>query len=194
MKIVINTLLVALIVFLAYLLYANIKDPIAFQDVKNMRSQVVVEKLQEIRKAQEIYRDITGVFANSFDTLTYVLTNDSIPFENIIGDPDDPSNMEFVVRTITYSAAIDTIRALGINLDSLRYVPFAEAGTEFTIEADTMSYQQSMVSVVEVGTRWREFMGQYASKRYAKYDSRYDPDNRIKFGDMTKPNLTGNWE
>jgi hypothetical protein len=193
MKIVINVLLVALIAFLAYMLYANIKDPIAFHAEKDSRSKVVVERLKDIRKAQEIYRDIKGEFASSFDSLLYVLKNDSIPFENIIGDPDDPTNMEKVVRTITYSAAIDSIRSLGLNLDSLRYVPFSK-GTEFTIDADTISYQQSVVSVVEVSTRWKEFMGGFASKRYAKYDSRYDPENRLKFGDMSKPNLTGNWE
>lgn len=194
MKIVINILLVALIALLAYMLYANIKDPIAFQDEKNRRSQVVVERLQDIRTSQELYRDIKGTFASSFDSLAYVLTYDSIPFENIIGDPDDPTNMELVVRTVTYSSAFDSIRAMGINLDSLRFVPFAEPGTEFTLDADTLTYQQSLVSVVEVSTRWKAFMGPYASKRYAKYDSRYDPENRIKFGDMTKPNLTGNWE
>lgn len=194
MKILINIVLVALIAFLAYMLYANIKEPIAFQDTKNARAKVVVERLQDIRTAQEIYRDIKGQFASSFDTLVYVLKNDSIPFENIIGDPDDPTNMELVVRTVTYSAAIDTIRKLQINLDSLRYVPYGAKGTEFSIDADTMTYQQSLVSVVEVSTRWKEFMGHFASKRYAKYDSRFDPENRLKFGDMSKPNLTGNWE
>jgi type II secretory pathway pseudopilin PulG len=194
MKILINIVLVALIVLLAYMLYSNIKEPIAFQDTKNARSKVVVERLQDIRTAQEIYRDIKGQFAASFDSLEYVLKNDSIPFENIIGDPDDPTNMDLVVRTVTYSAAIDTIRKLQINLDSLRYVPFAPSGTEFTIDADTLTYQQSLVAVVEVGTRWKEFMGPFGSKRYAKYDSRFDPENRIKFGDMSKPNLTGNWE
>ena len=194
MKIVINILLVALIAFLAYMLYANIKEPIAFQAEKSKRSNAVVERLIQIRTAQELYRDIKGTFANSFDSLQYVLTNDSIPFENIIGDPDDPTNMDLVVRTVTYSPAIDSIMNMGINLDSLKFIPFAASGSEFTIEADTLTYQQSLVSVCEVGTRWSEFMGSFASKKYAKYDSRYDPDNRLKFGDLSKPSLTGNWE
>ncbi len=194
MKYIINLLLVALIAFLAYTLYSNIKDPIAFQDTKAARQKVVVDRLMDIRQAQEIYRDITGQFAPTFDTLVYVLKNDSIPFENIIGDPDDPTNMDLVVRTVTYEPAIDTVRALGLNLDSLQFVPFAPQGITFDISADTLTYQQSMVSVVEVGTRWREFMGRFADPRYAKYDSRYDPNARLKFGDMTKPNLTGNWE
>lgn len=194
MKVAINVLLVALILFLIYMLYASIREPIAFQKEKSTRQSVVVERLQDIRKAQEIFRDITGEFAADFDTLSYVLSNDSIPFENIIGDPDDPTNMDLVVRTVTYTAASDSIRALGIDLELMRYVPFTDKATQFSMDADTLTYQQSLVSVVEVFTRWKEFMGPFGDPKYAKYDSRFDPDSRVKFGDMTKPNLTGNWE
>lgn len=194
MKYVINTLLVLLIGYLCFRLYSSIKEPIAFQEVKNARQKVVVEKLQDIQKVQEIYRDIKGEFAGSFDSLAYVLKNDSIPFVSLVGDPDDPENMDKVERIVTYSPAIDSIRGMGINLDSLAYVPFAPAGTKFDIDADTLSYQSSMVSVVEVGTRWETFMGKFGDPSYQKYDSRYNPKARLKFGDMSKPTLTGNWE
>ena len=192
MKWIISIVLVLVIALLAYMLYLNIQEPIAFQAVKNAREDVVVDKLKEIRQAQEIYRDIKGQFAGDFDSLSYVLKNDSIKFENIIGDPDDPTGGEFI-RTVTYSPAIDSVQALGLNLDSLRYIPFSEGG-EFSIQADTLTYQSTLVSVVEVGTRWKEFMGEYGSIRYAKYDNSYDPNRMLKFGDMSAPNLTGNWE
>ena len=194
MKIAINVLLAALIVFLIYMLYASIREPIAFQKEKNTRKNAVVERLQDIRQAQEIYRDITGEFASNFDTLTYVLKNDSIPFENIIGDPDDPTNMDLVVRTTTYSSAYDSITAMGIDLDMIKFVPYTDNATQFSMDADTLTYQQSLVSVVEVFTRWKVFMGPFGDPKYGKYDSGFDPDARLKFGDMSKPNLTGNWE
>ena len=192
MKWIISIVLTAVVALLIYMLYLNIQEPIAFQAVKNAREDVVVDKLKEIRQAQEIYRDITGQFAGDFDSLSHVLKYDSIKFENIIGDPDDPTGGEFI-RTVTYSPAIDSIEVLGINLDSLRYIPFSENG-EFSIQADTLTYQSTLVSVVEVGTRWKEFMGQYGSLKYAKYDNSYDPNRMLKFGDMNAPNLTGNWE
>jgi len=193
MKLIISLVLAAVIVFLGYLLYLNIREPIAFQKVKNQREDVVVAKLKEIRTAQEIYRDITGTFANDFDSLSHVLTYDSIVFENIIGDPDDPTNSVFI-RTITKSAAIDSVKALGMNLDSLRYIPYAKDGATFEISADTMTYQSTLVNVVEVGTRWKNFMGKFASIRYSKYDNSYNPNKMLKFGDMNAPNITGNWE
>ena len=110
-----------------------------------------------------------------------------------IGDPDDPTNADKFQRFVTYSPAIDSINALGINLDSLKYIPFSD-GMAFEIAADTIEYQKTTVSVVEVGTKWKNFMGRYADPRYGKYDSKYDPNKTIKFGDMLKPNLSGNWE
>jgi hypothetical protein len=64
----------------------------------------------------------------------------------------------------------------------------------FDIAADTIEYQKTTVSVVEVGTKWKNFMGKFADPKYGKYDSRYDPNGTIKFGDMLKPNISGNWE
>lgn len=193
MRYVINIFLTFLIILLAYMLYSSIKEPIAFGEAKEYRKSKVVNKLETIRKAQEIYRSITGEFASSFEQLKDTLTLDSIPFEKIIGDPDDPTNADKFQRFVTYTPAIDTIKALKINLDSLRYIPFSN-GMSFDIAADTIEYQKTTVSVVEVGTKWKNFMGKYADPKYGKYDSRYDPNKTIKFGDMMKPNISGNWE
>ncbi len=193
MRTIFNILLVLIIGLLAYLLYANIKEPIAFQAEKQKRKEAVTSKLDIIRKCQEMCRDITGGFANSFDSLQYVLENDSFKFENIIVDPDDPSNTDLFQTIVTYSMAKDSIDKLGWNLDSLRYIPFTD-GQTFNIQADTLTYQKTLVSVVEVGTKWKNFMGDYGDTRFMKYDQSYDPNKTIKFGDMSKPNLGGNWE
>lgn len=192
MKAIINSALVLLIAFLAYMLYNSIKEPIAFEAVKKYRSSVVIDKLVDIRKSQELYREIKGSFAGSFDSLSYVLKNDSIPFVNLTEDPEDPENVDKFIRTVTYTSAFDSIKALKINLDSLRYVPFSD-GKEFSISADTLTFQSTLTNVVEVSTRWKDFMGIYASEKYGKYDNRYNPSSPLKFGDMNKPSLSGNW-
>lgn len=195
MKIVINILLVGLIFLLGYLLYANIKEPIEFKSAKDKRERAVVEQLKTIRQTQEFYRSITGSFASDFDSLSHVLTADSFRIINVQGDPDDPNfDIDQITYDTVYFAAIDSIIALGINLDSLRYVPYAPLGTTFDIQADTIEYQKTTVHVVEVGVKRALFMGEYGDVRFAKYDSRYDPSARIKFGDMNTPNTAGNWE
>lgn len=174
------------------MLYNSIREPIQFDKVKNQRKEAVAERLKQVRSAQEIYRLIKGKYASDFDSLIYTLRNDSIAYENIEGDPDDPTNTNFI-RTITYSAAIDTVNKLGIVLDSLPFVPFS-GGQKFEIRADKIEYQGAIVDVVEVGTRWKQFMGEYGVSRYKKYDSSYDPDASFKFGDLSRPIISGNWE
>lgn len=191
MRLLLNILLILGIGFLAYLLYYNVKEPIAFQAEKTRREGMVVDRLKDIRTAQEIYKSITGTYASNFDTLKYVLNTQDIPQYKVIGNPDDPT-AEFTVDTIYYDTR-DTLQSLGISLDSLQYVPFG-GGETFLIDADTLTYQQTLVDVVEVGTPRTTFMGKFGDIKYAKYDKSYDPNTVIKFGNMSSPSLSGNWE
>lgn len=191
MRLLLNILLILGIAGLAWLLYYNVKEPIAFQAEKTRREGQVVDRLKDIRTAQEIYKTITGTYAPNFDTLNQVLNTQDIPQYKVIGDPDNP-NAEFTVDTIYYDTR-DTLMALDINIDSLRYVPFSK-GETFLIDADTLTYQQTLVNVVEVGTPRTTFMGRFGDKKYSKYDKSYDPNTILKFGNMSSPSLSGNWE
>ena len=193
MRIAINVILVLLVIGLVFVLVGSITEPIAFKAEKQKRERAVVDKLMEIRTAQEAFRGIKGGFAPNFDTLSQILREDSFAIIAVIGDPDDPNFTGEIEYDTSYQAAIDSINNLGINLDSLRYVPYS-AGAVFDIAADTLTYQQTLVNVVEVGVPRYKFMGDYAKKRFARYDQNYDPESVIKFGDMNKPNLAGNWE
>lgn len=201
MKLIINLILMALVGALCYLLFFGIREPIAFGDTKKARLDAVTDRLKQVRYAQEFHRDITGKFANSFDSLKYVLENDSFTIVKILGDPDDPSGQSFK-RIETRIAAKDSLNSLfqnpeskiKIQLDSLPFVPYG-GGAKFEIQADTMTYQKTLVNVTEVRTKWKIFMGErFGDPKYARYDNTYYPENFIKFGDMSAPNLGGNWE
>ncbi len=199
MRLIINLILIAVVALLGYLLFFGIKEPIAFGDAKKERLEAVTDRLKQVRYAQEFHRDITGKFANSFDSLKYVLNTDSFTIVKIIGNPDDP-NGEFT-RIESKKSAKDSLSFLYNNpkskvkivLDSLPFVPYG-GGARFTIQADTLTYQKTLVTVTEVGTQWRTFMGKYADTKYQRYDNLYFPNNSVKFGDMSGPNLGGNWE
>jgi len=188
-----NLLLVVLIGLLIWMLISGIREPIAFQQQRQRREASVIDKLIKIRRAQEAYRGITGEFAKNFDTLKQVLTNDSFALVKVIGDPDDPTNMNAVTYDTSYKLAIDSIASMGLNLDSLPFVPYTNK-VIFDITADTLTYQKTKVNVVEVGIRRKVFMGPWGSERFKKYDHAYDPNKPIKFGDLNKPILSGNWE
>lgn len=178
---------------LAYFLYKSIEEPISFADERKLRDNAVVEQLETIRTTQEMYRDITGEFAPRFDTLKQVLREGRFMEVAIVGDPDDPDFDPTTAYDTTYSAAIDSVQALGIDLDRLEYVPFTE-NEKFDIAADVIDYQSTEVPVVQVGIPRAAYMGPYADERFQAYDQRYEPSKPIKFGDLTKPSLAGNWE
>ncbi|MCH2084326.1 MAG: hypothetical protein MK226_18155 [Saprospiraceae bacterium] len=194
MRLVINLILVVLAAALVYVLISTIQEPIAFKAEKEKRERAVIDKLMTVRIAQEAFRSIKGGFAPSFDSLEYVLNNDSFAVVKIIGDPDDPNFTGEITYDTTMLPAKDSmINGLNISLDSLRFVPFTN-GVAFEIQADTITYQSTTVPVVEVGVRRKLFMGDYGKERFARYDAKYNPNSPIKFGDMNAPNLAGNWE
>ena len=194
MKLAINIILLVLIGVLIWVLIGSIREPIQFRAEKDRRERAVIEKLMEIRNAQELYRSITGDFAPNFDTLKQVLSTDSFRIIQVFGDPDDPANTEAIRYDTIYRPSADSIAFLGMNLDSLRYVPYGDAGVTFNMAADTLTYQSTLVQVVEVSVARKFFMGRFADKKYARYDNSYDPESVLKFGDMGAPNLSGNWE
>lgn len=193
MRIVLNLLFVAIALFLLWVLYSSIREPIAFNKERAIRETAVINKLKEVRAAQEMYRYITGEFAANFDTLAKVLREDSFAIIKIIGDPDDPEFTGEIIKDTLLTPAIDSVIALGMNLDSLRYVPFGK-GITFEMAADTLTYQKTLVNVVEVGVIRKKFMGPWGTNHFRRYDQNYNPDKPIKFGDMNAPKLAGNWE
>ena len=194
MKYLINLLILGAIAFLGYMLYNGINEPIKFRSELSKRQNVVVTKLEQIRTSQELYREITGEFAPSFEQLANVLKTDSLPFRQLIADPEDPENPDKFIVNIIYFNALDSINALGIDLDNLQYVPYSNKSSSFAVQADTMTYQQTLVPVVEVMTRYSEFMGAFADDRFSMYEKNYNPNNRLGFGSMSSPNLEGNWK
>lgn len=194
MKLIINLALFALVVLFSYFLVMTIQEPVKFKEQYTKRKDAVVERLIMNRTAQELYRDITGEYAGSYEELKKGLTEGEFKIISVFGDPDDPDNpTPITYDTISVPARDSVPKVIPISLDKLAEIPFGD-GAKFDIWADTITYQRTLVQVCEVGTTYDKFMGEYADPKFKKYDNRYNPTGVIKFGDRTKPALSGNWE
>ncbi|MEM7573111.1 MAG: hypothetical protein AAF433_09435 [Bacteroidota bacterium] len=193
MRKIFNAVFLLLAAGLAFLLYKSIEEPIAFDRDRVVYEEAVKKRLIEIREAQEMYQDMEGEYADNFDTLTYKLRNGQFSRIKVIGDPDDPNFVGQIVYDTTFSPAIDSVEAMGIILDSLEVVPYGNGAT-FDIAAKVIPYENTEVAVVQVGTQFKTFMGIYADPRFKRYDNFYDPNEHIRFGDLTKPSLAGTWD
>lgn len=193
MKYLINAIILLAIVFCVYILYLSIKEPLEFKSEKETRTNAVVNGLKSIKECQEMYRDIYGTFAKNFDELASGLKNGRFRNIIVIGDPDDPNFKGKITYDTAYIPAIDSIKKIGYNVDSLSFVPFAN-GAKFEMTTDTIMQGITPIDVMECGVSRKAFMGKYADIYYKKFDNRYDPDSRVKFGDLNSPSLAGNWE
>ncbi len=192
MKIVLNILLTAAVLGLVYLLYVSIAEPIQFKEEWKLRERKVANQLEDVRKAQIAFKDIVGYYATTFDTLAQVLKTENFKIKTTIGDPDDPNSnfREFYTEV----PAIDSINAMGINLDSLAYIPYSD-GEEFTIIAKVLPEYQSAknIAVISVSTTVETYMGPWGAKRFNRYDAMYNPKAKLFFGNLEKPSTDGNW-
>lgn len=173
---IIKAALFVVIVVLTYFLVETISEPIRFEKEKAKRYAKVIERLKNIRTAQLAYRDVKGEFATDWDELLNVIKNDRLRFIKVEGNPDDSTDILAGIKYDTiYVPIIDTF-FVGIDVDSLPMIPFAEP-ERFTLSAGKVNKGNVEINVFEV------------------IDSKpFDKRKVLKVGSMTDANFSGNWE
>lgn len=69
MKTIIQIVLWVVIIFLGFKLYHSITGPVEFNKVKEERYAKVIQNLKDIQRSELAYKEITGRFTGSFDSL-----------------------------------------------------------------------------------------------------------------------------
>lgn len=212
-KIIIQILLVVVIIFLGYRCYESIMVPERFKVIKIQRTDRIVQRLKDIRTAQDAYKSVYHRYTGSFDTLINFIKYDSIKMVRSIGALTD----EQLEAGMTESEAIkkglilrDTIRVSALEnifgkdyvADNLRYVPFTNKKHQFkmgisTIKTDSgveVPVFEARVSNTEI---FEDLMDEYRAPileengekiRLKKYPG-------LKVGDLKEANNNvGNWE
>ena len=103
--------------FFAYKIYDSVSGPIRFNKVKNQRYAKVINRMKDIRTAQIAHKDVTGVYANNFDTLVKFIDEGIFT----LTEKRDSSYMEY---DRTYR--IDMLREV-IVVDTLGFVPVKDS-------------------------------------------------------------------
>ena len=192
-RVIFQILMALLIIALGYLLYTQIEEPIAFEAAKENRRKDVENKLIQLKKAQEVYRGITGGFAGSYKQLVDTLRYGKFPIVQAFEDNTDPDNPVVNYDTTGFIPAIDSVMNMGLKLEDIGVIPHSNGDT-FSLTTQMIEYQATEVEVIRVEAKWGQFMGQFADPKYKKFDEKYDPNKTLGFGNLTKPILTGSWE
>ncbi len=154
MKTVINLVLAACVIGLAYICFGSIMGPINFENEKSVRDKAIIARLIDIRKAQQEYRSLhQGAYTDNFDSLIAFVKTAKLPFIMKVGSlTDDQLNngmtekkamaiinkakktgkwnevekegLQNFRRDTMWVAVLDTIFTKGFNPDSLPFVPY----------------------------------------------------------------------
>lgn len=197
----IKILLGLIIVLLAILIFRSIDRPVKFDNKINERRAVIIERLKDIRTAQNLFRTQNNRFTGSFDTLVDFIKNGRIPEVRIVPDPKDTTFTRTISDTIGYISIFDSLydsKYTTSNLNAIRYVPYSKGGKEeFFIGAGSINKGGLDISVFEVSTPMETYTYDLDKQYVVNRKKEIEDKNKypgLKVGSMTEATIDGNWE
>ncbi len=165
LKLSIQMVLAAVVALLAYMVYRQIMDPLDFRKQVKMREAAVIDRIRDIRSAEQAFKQKNGRYTADFDSLINFVLTDSLVFERLTGSPDDSVAVaKGLVRTEKFAKAVrDTVFAprelTTEQIKNMRYIPHAEAGTEFILRAGMLTTESKVVvPVFEAKAPYKDFL------------------------------------
>jgi len=212
-KLIIQILLAGIIVFLGYQCYNSIMIPQRFTELKKARYEKIIERLKDIRTAQEAYKGVYGKYTGSFDTLINFIKYDSVKVVRSIGSLTDDDLEKGIteaqaikegriIRDTIKVSALENVFGKNYHIDDIRYVPFTKRKHQFTMGASSvLTDAQVEVPIFEARVSnmliFEDVREQYDQQlleengerlRLKKYPG-------LKVGDLKEANNNaGNWE
>ena len=146
-------------IFFAAQMYSSINGPIKFNKVKNERYTQVIDRLKDIRNAQIAHKDVTGFYANNFDSLVSFVDNGIFT----LIEKRDSSYLEYnrlyridmlkeveIVDTLGFVSVKDSLFGQNESYKMMAKVPIQGTDSEFSIKADIIDKNGYQVPVFEV--------------------------------------------
>jgi len=210
MKAVIQIVLIAVAIFLAFLIFRSIEKPVEFEKTKEIRYKATVERLKDIRKAQLAFKDVNGRFTGSWDTLINFVKNDSLPMIRRIGMLTD-SMIEAgwtedvaikkgrIIRDTMWVSVKDTLFGRSYPVDHLKLVPVKDTVAEFHLGATVLTTGSGIkVPVFEAKAHNNTILAKLERQLVINLNDKSRTNDKypgLKVGSLTETNNNaGNWE
>ena len=196
---IINIALVVVAIFLAYMVYHSISQPVIFENTKLDRELKVVQNLKDIRSSQGLFKENYNRYTASFDTLIEFIRTGELPVVNIVPDPNDTTFTKTINDTVGYVKVLDSLFSTrhNFNVESLRYIPFSEPQQEFEIEAGYITRGGMQVPVFEVKAHYNTYLKGLDEQRIRNAAAQRENLEKypgMKVGSMNEASTDGNWE
>ncbi len=202
-KKIIQIVLSLVIVFLGYMVYRSIMEPVKFKNERELRERRVVEKLRDIRSAQLVYKSIHGKYTSDFDTLIAFIEEGRLPVVLKVGQtPDTLTEMEaiklgIIRRDTSFVLVKDSIfNRPDFKVHELARIPFSK-GETFEMETDMVDKGGYMVPVIECRAHYKTFLKGMDKQLIVNHIDRLEKIDLYpgrKFGSLYDASTDGNWE
>ncbi|MGB5652384.1 MAG: hypothetical protein WBM56_00980 [Robiginitalea sp.] len=206
MKSIFQIVLWIICIFLGYMIYKSVTGPIEFDKIKKERYAEVIERLKDIRNAQDAYKTVNGRFANNFETLVAFVDTGKYT----ITQQRDSSYMEFdkvyqidmlkevkIIDTLGFVSVKDSLFKNSDRYKSMMNVPYAANNEKFTMKADIIDksgyrapvYEVKVPKVVILSDQPKDLL----SRENAQVSVEEVNGPEIKVGSLTEVSTSGNW-
>lgn len=211
-RILIQIVLIAIVVFLAYMLWDTIKTPIDFEKERKARYDEVVENLIDIRKAQLAFKDVNGQFCGDWDSLVTFVKIDSIPKIRKIGmltdsmieaGLDEKAAMKkgLIIRDTIKVSVLEEVFGNDYDVDQLPIIP-ESGGERFWLRQTIITTGSGVkVPVFEARAHNNMILAKLEDdykQQIINLNEQRRKNNRypgLKVGSVDEPNNNvGNWE
>lgn len=206
MKTILQIVLWIVCIFLGYMIYKSVTGPIEFDKVKKERFAEVIQKLKDIRNAQEAYKTVKGRYANDFNSLVAFV--DTAKYT--ITQQRDSSYMEFdkvyqidmlkeitIIDTLGFVPVKDSIFRNSERYKQMMYVPYGQNNEQFTMKADIIEKSGYKAPVFEAKVAKSVVLYDQPKDLLARENVQVSVEEvngtEIKVGSLTEVSTSGNW-
>lgn len=208
MKLVIQLVLWIVIIFLGYLVFNSIYEPIKFNEVKEARYAKVINNLKDIRDAELAHRTVTGKFEGDWDKLVRFLDTAQFTLtqrrDTTVMDEEyrktygvDRRIEIVVIDTLGYKSVKDSLFKGTDRYKTMMNIPIKGVDQKFELNAGTVNKNNTQIPVFEAKV----------AKSVVLYDQDKDLVNQaeeivgvdevpgpfISVGSMEEVKTSGNW-
>jgi len=204
-KLIIQIVLVIGVVFLAYMLYSSIMEPVNYKKVKTQREKVIINKLLNIKELQVEYKIINNKYTSSFDTLKDFYLNGQMAVVLKVGTNDTLTEeraleLGLISRDTTYVNIKDTLLTdvENFNINTIDIVPFTDGKVKFKMNSGFVDKNNFKVAVLEVSCLMKDYLSDIEQQDLLKNqlilikeDGKFPG---LVLGSMDEPSTDGNWQ
>jgi hypothetical protein len=188
------------------MIYKSVTGPIEFDKVKKERFAEVIDRLKDIRNAQDAYKTVNGRYANNFESLVAFVDTGKYT----ITQQRDSSYMEFdkvyqidmlkevkIIDTLGFVSVKDSLFKDSDRFKNMMNVPYAPNNEKFSMKADIIEKSGYRAPVYEVKVPKSVILHDQPKDLLSRENAQVSVEEvngpEIKVGSLTEVSTSGNW-